>query len=130
MTSRDSARPQYSAVWHQENPSAADCLKTGLTSRTTATIAVKGFCIPAELFNQMRSMGGENKTPIGEIKKGDVFWQGTVRTDTNIYYDLSGMSKVADKITIDGVDYVFEASANETLKNEMLFQIVLFRRVS
>ena len=129
MTSRDSARQQYSAQWHRDHPTAADCAMTGLISRTTTTIAVKGFHLDVGAM-LARSDAVANKIPIGELQQGDVMWQGTIRTDTNAFYDLSALSDIADKITIGGVDYRVKLCYNEVIRNETAYQVVLLRRLT
>lgn len=129
MASRDSARPQYSAQWHRDNPAAANCAMTGLISRTTTTIAVKGFNLDFGAA-MARSDSVAQKIPIGELQQGDVVWQGTIRTDTNVFYDLSTMSDIADKITINGVDYKVKLCYNVIIRNETAYQVCLLRRLT
>lgn len=84
----------------------------------------------ADISGNLVNLGAILKVAIGEVKKGDLIWQGTVRTDTSEFYSLAGLSPIADKITINGSDYILDMCRNEYLDDELIYEIALLRKVA
>jgi hypothetical protein len=119
MTSRDSTRPSYSAEWHRNNLSAADCLGTGKISRTTTTVNLKAYFFPVAAVGNSIPMTNFTKSVIGELDEKDLMLFGAVNTATNALYSLSAMVERKDTITYNGntylVRHVFQLTIGETV---------------
>lgn len=78
----------YSAQWHRENPSAADCNGRGIINTTLSIINLKGFFYPASLTGTT-GFSEDIKAEIAKLDSGAIILFGQIDTDNNIFYDLS-----------------------------------------
>jgi hypothetical protein len=101
-TNRDSGNSEYSKQWHIDNAGSADCLGTGLTSRTTTVTNIKGCAFPPQQIPKYL----ENLVAIGELQADDLCWIGTVNSSTGAFVELSGYHEERAFITYDSKTYV------------------------
>jgi hypothetical protein len=108
MTSRDSARPAYSAEWHRLNTGAAACSGTGIISATTTTTTVTALFCPVSASSNSIPMIMEKLAALGEIDEKDMMMFSPVKSDGSAF-SLAGMVERKDKVTYDGKQYLVRA---------------------
>ena len=129
MTWRDTNRPSYSAEWHRLNPGSDDCNQTGLISTTTTTINIKATFIPAGLMANMSMLSKEVMSVIGELQKDDLVMFGMVNSATGVFYDISNLHEMQDKITYNGNDYVVRHYFDSGF-DDIVGQVGLLKRIN
>lgn len=132
MTSRDSARPQYSAQWHRDNPTASDCAGTGLISRSTSTTSIKAYFLPAIVGASAMKTGGDvafSKEVIGELDEKDMIMFGPANASTGALVSIASMVERKDKVTYDGCDYLVRYYFNLPIGSNVT-QYALLKRIA
>ena len=98
-------RVGYSEEYHRLNPGSADCLGTGLISRTTTTTSIYFMVASKSALETSNPEMGAWLESIGEIKNSDLFIKGVSNASTDAQVDISVYTEQNAFITYNSINY-------------------------